>query len=75
MSKAQFEQAKVRASKEVLTLLEDGFLRLFEVDFPEQETAYIKLRHTSNGNFLKIRVVGGSWEVWKNGKLVSKNFV
>lgn len=72
MSKVLFNLAMERASKEVLSFLNDGYTLVLSVQFPEQETAYIKLRHLRNGNRLKIRVLGDSFEVFVNDKLTKK---
>ncbi|MBO7160174.1 MAG: hypothetical protein J6V62_01905 [Paludibacteraceae bacterium] len=75
MNDRAFMIAKERASKEVLSFLDDGYIKQFEVCFDAEETAIMKLRHHINGNTIKVRVCGCAWEVWKNGKFVKKEFV
>ena len=72
MNKELFNLAMERASKEVLSFISDGYTLVLSVQFPEQETAYIQLRHLRNGNCLKIRVLGDSFEVFVNDKLTKK---
>lgn len=75
MNNEVFTIACERASKEVLSLILDGYMLVFEVRFVESHTAIMKLKHTKNENQIKVRVCGRSWELWKNNKLVKKEFV
>lgn len=75
MNNELFTTACERASQEVLSLINEGYALVFEVRFVECKTAIMKLKHKRNSNTMKVRVCGNSWEIWKNNKLVKKEFV
>lgn len=54
------------------SLLAEGYLYVLEYTDEQARVSYIKMRHRSNGSFIKIRVWRNTWSADKNNHRIKE---
>lgn len=63
-----FTLLMMRAHFEVRSLIDDGYRLMFDTVDHQRESAYMFLRHCSNGHRAMVRIRNGAGEIYVNGR-------
>lgn len=70
MKQTEFTSKLREARLFALSLLSEGYIFVLEWVDERTNSAFIKLRHRTNGNTIKITAQRDKWQANKNGKII-----